>query len=280
MGRWKALFPFLIAVIIAGAGGLMLYKYMQRATPLNEVKTEVNTVSVVVAAVDISRGAKIDGEMIKTAHFIKETLPEGTFDDQEKLSGRVTITHLKLNEPIFEHRLAPIDITVGGVAAVLPPGKRAVAIKGNNVIGLSGLIKPGNIVDVFVTIENPETEEEVTKLILDKIPVLATGTEIDETKEGAQPVDVFTLEVTPEDGEKLALAATQGELQLALRNMLDQETVLTKGVTISDTLASLTEETPTSDTKPQRRSTAKPKQRMHTVRIIRDGNIVEQQFPY
>jgi pilus assembly protein CpaB len=118
---------------------------------------------------------------------------------------------------------------------------RALAVKGDKVIGLSGLIQPGNRVDVLVTFTNPQNKRDTTKVVLEDILVLATGTEIqkaDKDKSETSPVDVFTLEVTPEDGEKLALAAAQGKLQFALRNVIDVETVFTKGATIPDALRS------------------------------------------
>ena len=123
-------------------------------------------------------------------------------------------------------------------------GKRAIAVKGDKVIGLAGLIRPGNIVDVLVSIEDPRDKEQVTKVILENIMVLATGSEIQKNEKGEpSPVDVFTLEVTPEEGEKLSLGANEGKLQLALRNAMDTEIILTGGATIPDTLESYTGKT-------------------------------------
>jgi pilus assembly protein CpaB len=119
------------------------------------------------------------------------------------------------------------------------PGKRAVAVKGDKVIGISGFILPNNRVDVLVTMEDKKNKYEMTKIVLEKVLVLATGTQIEENDKGEPaPVDVYTLEVTPEEGEKLALAATRGRLQFALRNITDDETVLTKGATVQGTLSS------------------------------------------
>jgi pilus assembly protein CpaB len=104
------------------------------------------------------------------------------------------------------------------------PGKRALGVKGDTVIGISGFVLPGNRVDVLATMKRPGSQKKVTKLVLENILVLATGTEVQTNDKGEPaPVDVYTLEVTPEDGEKLALAATY---------------VLTKGATVNDTLAS------------------------------------------
>jgi Flp pilus assembly protein CpaB len=142
----------------------------------------------------------------------------------------VVITPLKEREPVLESRLASTDVTVGGVSAVIKPGMRAVAVKGDKVIGISGFIQPGNRVDVLVTMKDPTTKNEITKMVLSNVLVLATGTEIEDSRDGKpRPVDVYTLEVDPEQAERLGLAAAEGKLQFALRNMTDQETVLTKG---------------------------------------------------
>ena len=125
------------------------------------------------------------------------------------------------------------------MSAILKPGKRAISIKGTKVLGLSGLVKPGDRVDVLLITTNPKTKESVNKTVFENVRVLATGTQLVENDEGKpSPVDNYTLEVTPEEGEKLVLASTKGKLQFALRNMLDTETVLTTGATLSETLAS------------------------------------------
>ncbi len=97
--------------------------------------------------------------------------------------------------------------------------------------------------DVLVTIEDPKTKQDITKVVLEDILVLATGVEVEKNEkkgegEKTSPVDVYTLEVTPDEGEKLSLAATQGKLHFALRNAIDKETVLTAGATIPKTLSS------------------------------------------
>jgi pilus assembly protein CpaB len=119
------------------------------------------------------------------------------------------------------------------------PGKRAISVKGDKVLGISGFIKPGNRVDVLVTVTHGKIKGEITKIVLENVHVLATGKEIQENEKGEpSPVDVYTVEVTPEEGEKLTLAASKGKLQFALRNVTDTEIVLTKGATINKTLAS------------------------------------------
>jgi pilus assembly protein CpaB len=109
------------------------------------------------------------------------------------------------------------------------------------VIGVAGFVLPGTRVDVLVTVEQDETEDEisVTKLVLQNVQVLAAGESIQKDDEGKpQKVTVITLLVNPEDAEKLTLAATEGQIQLALRNVLDQDSVRTAGQDIESLVES------------------------------------------
>jgi pilus assembly protein CpaB len=246
MGNLKAVLPIALSLVIAIVGSFFLYNWVQQRTaPKEVVKVAADAVPVAVAAANLTWGTQIKPEMLKTVPYLKESLPTGYFAKIDDLQGRVLIAPMKINDPIAEHHLAPLDIKTGGVSAVLKEGKRAVSVKGDKVIGLSGLINPGNRVDVLVTIQDPQKKEDRTKLILENIPVLATGTQIQKNEKGEpSPVDVYTLEVTPEEAERLALAGTEGKLQLALRSVLDSETVLTKGVNVPQMLSFLSPSNP------------------------------------
>jgi len=241
MGKLKAFLPLALGLVIASLVGIFAYKWLNvQRTQKEVVNVETEAVPVTVAAADLPWGTKLSPEMVKTLLYIKESIPPGAFLEPESLQERVLISPLKQNEPILECRLAPDSVTVGGVSAIVKLGKRALAVKGDKVIGLSGFIRPGNRIDVLATITNPRNKSEMTKTVLENILVLATGIELEENKEGGKPnpVDVYTLEVTPREGEKLSLAATKGKLHFALRNIIDKETVLTKGATIPKILAS------------------------------------------
>jgi pilus assembly protein CpaB len=281
MGKLKPFIPIALALIIAMGGSVFLYKWLRaQMLPKEVVKVEAEAVSVVVAKTDLSWGTKIKKDMIKTTPYLKESIPAEIFSSPETLEGRILVVPIKRNEPLTQSKLAPEDVNVGGVSAILKPGKRAIAVKGDKVIGISGLIQPGNIVDVLVTLKDPSSKLEVTKLVLEKIPVLATGTEIQQNGKGEPaPVDVYTMEVTPEEGEKLSLASARGKLQFALRNITDTETVLTKGATISKTLASLRGTNPKpKQGKSSKKKAWRPRNRYVTVEVIKGGKVVKQKF--
>ncbi len=261
MGNLRAVVPIALSLLIALAGSWFIYTWIQaRETPPQVVRVEADAVPVVVAVADIPWGTQLAPEMVKTSPYLKESLPSGHFIVPADLKGRILIAPVRANDPITEHKLAPTSIKTGGVAAVLEKGKRAVAVKGDKVIGLAGLIHPGNKVDVLVTIEDPQKKEEKTKTILENIMVLATGTQIQKNEKGEpSPVDVFTLAVTPEEAEILSLGAAQGKLQLALRSVTDDQTVLTTGVNIPKMLTSLS---PSNPAPPPKVEESKPAERV------------------
>ncbi len=236
MRKKKALIFIGLTIIIALVTSGIIYTKLQQG--LREAQALETPVAVAVD--NLYLGTVLKKEMIKTAPFLKESLPEGYFSDPSSLEGRVVISSIRINEPIFESRLAPSDIKKGGVAAVINSSKRAMAVKVDKIIGVSGFIHPGDRVDVLVTLKNYDINSSATKTVLQNILVLAVGPEIeeDETKGKPSMVDVITLEVTPEEGEKLALAATAGKVLLSLRNPIDTESVETEGATIPVLLSS------------------------------------------
>jgi pilus assembly protein CpaB len=240
MGKLKPVVPIVLSLIIAVTGTIYLYKWVERQRGPKEVVQVENTEAapIVVSAGNLQWGTKLKPEMIKMAPYLKESLPVGYFSTVDDLKDRVVISPLKLNEPITEDKLAPTSVKTGGVSAVLQNGMRAIAVKGDKVIGLSGFINPGNRVDVIVTVQEPKTKKIKSKIFLKNIAVLSTGTQIENIEKGEpMPVDVYTLEVTPKQAEKVALAASEGRLQFALRGVIDSENLLTEGVTIPELLA-------------------------------------------
>jgi pilus assembly protein CpaB len=272
----KNIVLFSAAVLIALFVAVLSYNYLQKSYAAKNKIME--TQPVVVAAADLAWGTSLGREYMKTSNFLKESLPPGYYTDPALLEGRVILYPLKAGEPILESRLAPATMKGGGVAAVISPGKRAMAVKVDKVVGVAGFIHPGHRVDILVTLaQTAKQSASITKIVLQNILVLATGTEIEKTGKQEKPtqVDVITLEVTPEEGEKLALAATEGKLQLALRNAGDKEPVGTRGTTIPALLSSyVSAGTPKS--KPRVVSTTS--EGPFTVELIKGNKVSQQTF--
>ncbi|WP_319581737.1 Flp pilus assembly protein CpaB [uncultured Pseudodesulfovibrio sp.] len=238
----KALIQLGLALILALVAGAVIFRWtnnMKRPAPVAAVKT--STVPVVVAKAAAKRGMKLTGEMLEVRNFTADSRPEGSHAQIQELAGRVLNQDVGPNEAVTDRKLADASVMGGGVSAMIEPGKRAMAVKGNMVMGLSGFVRPGDKVDVIVAMTVGSDEKPVTKLVLEQVKVLATGTQLQPPTEDGMTasVDVYTLELSPAESERLALAASRGTLHFALRNEQDEAAVLTSGSDIPKTLAAL-----------------------------------------
>ncbi|MGA2734809.1 MAG: Flp pilus assembly protein CpaB [Syntrophobacteraceae bacterium] len=239
MGKLKALIPFVLALVIALTVTVLIYNWIKQKSNVPVVSRVIpeELAQIVLARADLAWGVKIAPEMVKTAPIAKDDTPAGSFSNPAEPVGRVLVAPVKQNETIMESKLAPRDVTTGGVSAVVTQGMRAIAVAGDKVIGLGGFIQPGNYVDILVTVQDPQNDKlHYTKTVLENIRVLATGIQVDNKGDKPAPVDVFTVEVTPEEAERLSLAAVQGKLHFALRNVTDRNKVYTLGSTVGDAL--------------------------------------------
>lgn len=228
--RNKRFFIVLVGALVFGLlAAVSVSRYLSSAQAYTK-----NLTRVAVAKVAIPVGTKIIPEQVMVVQFPKESMPDGAFDSPEKLTGRVAVTNIAPREPITEARLAP-EGTAGGLSAVIPEGYRAMTVKVDDVVGISGFIMPDTLVDVVVVIDPEEKagmQDPISKIVLQNIKVLANGQNIDkpEDQREANSVKAVTLLVTPEQAEKLALAASEGKLQLVMRNSIDQGDEQTPGI--------------------------------------------------
>jgi pilus assembly protein CpaB len=268
------------------------------------------TNDVVVAKVDIPVGSRIIPEQLAIAQFPADVTPVGAIAKvDENLIGRVVITAISPKDPVTESKLAPVG-SLGGLSSVIPEGYRAMTVKVDDVVGVSGFIMPGTLVDIVVVIQPPKgtaNEEMISKIVLQNIKVLASGQNIDKPKndrEVERSVRAVTLQVTPEQAEKLALASSEGKLQLVMRNSVDQTDEQTSGANkrtlLSGERAMLVPEpglnsnstpkaAPTSprrivprvvkETAPAPRNTQPPPPPRPTVEVIKGGKKEVQDFP-
>jgi len=201
------------------------------------------TEKVVVAVRPIALGQVIQKDQVELADLPKKILPsEGTHHDLSNVIGRVSRVEVAPGGPILESWLAPKGV-VPGLSAVIPEGMRAMTVKVDEVIGVAGFVLPGTYVDVVVTVMRSGFGEESTaRIVLQNVKVLASGEQIENKKDGS-PVKVttVTLQVGPEQAEKLALASNAGKLQLVMRGGADREAGETEGVTISELLEGTTQ---------------------------------------
>jgi len=210
---------------------------------------------IVVAATDISLGQRVTPEMFKLAEWPAESVPKGAFTDPKQLDGRVLKTNVLIGEPMVEARLAPVG-TLGGLSALITEGKRALTVRVNDVIGVAGFALPGNYVDVIVSTQKdpgptPNAREQaISKIVLERILVLAVAQEVNRDETKPKVVNAVTLEVTPDQAEKLDLARSVGTLSLALRNQVDPQSARTDGATKLTLLPEATPPAPKAVPKP------------------------------
>ena len=246
-----------LAVGIALITTVMIYNWLQKqrqqpAAPVEQKVVTVEGVPIAVASGDIPWGTPLTKEAIRMVPYPEGSLPTGHFKKLEEVQGRVLVSPVKRNEPILESRLAPMDIEHGGVAAVIDPEKRAMAVKVNEVVALPGFVKPGDRVDVMATMTDPKTGQ-ITKTVLENMLVLAIGTQMERLSkdEKPRPVKIITFEVTLEEAEMLAMASNGAQLRLALRSPLNDATKKTRGATVNDLQASFKIHPPRRKHKPR-----------------------------
>jgi pilus assembly protein CpaB len=229
MARMRMTLVLLLALAAGGGLAYGTYNYMQSM----QVRTEsLPTRPVVVAASDLELGAELRPDDLRVVQWPQSAMPMGAFSSPEEIVGRGLVMPVIQNEPILPMKLAGKDAG-SGLPVVIPEGKRAVSVRVNEVIGVAGYVLPGTKVDVLATASPTDKREDMTtKLVLSNVQVLAAGTKIEQDGEQGKPmsVNVVTLLVTPEESEKLTLGATEGKIQLALRNPLDKEMPETPGI--------------------------------------------------
>ena len=220
-----------LAIAILAGGGLAYgtYNFMQNQ-PVKSVA--MATEPVVVAAADLQLGSELKKEDLQVTSFPAGQTPAGSFKAPAEILGRGLIVSVVKNEPILSAKLASKEAG-SGLPPVIPEGMRAVSVRVNEVVGVAGYVLPGPRVDVLATASPTEARADTTsRLILSNVQVVTAGTRMEQDQDKNKPVQVtvVTLLVTPEQSERLALASTEGKIQLALRNPMDQGAPETPGI--------------------------------------------------
>ena len=188
-----------------------------------------------LAVHDLPVGHVLTKDDIKVINWPAEAMPEGFISSNEAAVGRGVITPLRMNEPLLETKLATKDAG-GGLPLAVNEGLRALSIRVDEVISVAGFVVPGTRVDILLTMVGP-SGEQTTKVIMQNVQALAAGQQVEKDKDGKPLiVSVITVLVTPDQAETLALASSQGHIQLALRNTLDTTRIVTDGAKTSQLL--------------------------------------------
>lgn len=230
MKNLKAFALLFLAVLIGLAAAVYAANMASKQTVVSN--------KVVVAAVDIDLGGRITPQMLTTIDWPAGAVPAGAFSDVQALQERVVKVGVMKGEAVVERKLAPPG-SQGGLSAVIAEGKRAMTVRVNDVVGVAGFALPGNYVDVMVNAQQDkardgrEDNRQISKTVLEHVLVLAVAQEANRDDTKPRVVSAVTLELSPEDSEKLDLARSVGTLSLVLRNQIDKESVATQGITKS-----------------------------------------------
>jgi pilus assembly protein CpaB len=220
-----------VAAVLAAVASLGMYRIVSRMPAAQAA--EMKTVGVVVAQHPLKLGTRITADHVKLVQWPANAPVANSFSKLEDVLNRGLISTVDENEPLTQSKLAALEAGAG-LPPSIPPGMRAISLKVNEVVGVAGFVVPGTHVDVMVTLSGKNRDEDsTTRVVLSNAQVLTAGTRYDQekAKDGAPiPSTVVTLLVTPDDGERVALAAAEGQIMLTLRNPLDQNPTFTNGV--------------------------------------------------
>lgn len=242
------------ALVVAAAATYGVYRYVETARASNQIVT----LPVVVAARDIAEGEKIDRLALTVAQWPAPTVPAGVYSAVDSVAGRVARIMVFKGEAIVPGRLAP-DGTGPGLEVKIPPGKRAMSVRINDVSGVAGMIQPNSRVDILLTLNPGDGNTARTaKVFMENMKVLAIGTQAQRGDDG-RPIQspVATLEVTPEEAERLAVATSQGQIQLVLRGYADPDSTRTKGASAQDLMPNIPVRSRPAPPEPERRVTVR-----------------------
>lgn len=192
------------------------------------------TIDVVVAKRDLPMGTRLQPDMLTTIRWPASAPIDSPVSHLDQAYDRVISMQMLKGEPLLKNKLAAMG-EIGGLSSVLQEGQRAVTVKVNEIMGVAGFALPGNYVDLMVNTPDGQ-DNPVSKIVIERIKVLAVAQDVASTENKPRVVNAVTLEVTPEQAEKIDLARSVGTLSLVLRSQIDTRTVSTEGARKTDLL--------------------------------------------
>jgi pilus assembly protein CpaB len=270
-----------VAVVLAAVASFGVYRAVERI-PVREV--EVAHHSAVVAKRNLPLGTLVTKEDVKLVPWPSADPLPGGFQKVEDVVDRGLIVPVLENEPLAESKLAAAEAGAG-LPPTIPAGMRAISVKVNEVIGVAGFTVPGTRVDVLAMVQ--QNQESMSRIVVSNVLVLTAGTRYDQeaSRQDGKPIQstVVTLAVTPTDAERIALAASGGQIVLALRNPLDVDSVATNGVKLAALMNGQTVSPPVVRTAAPKKVVAAPAppppapvSRIYTVEAIRAAKRSEE----
>jgi pilus assembly protein CpaB len=274
----RTLIVLAVAVLTASAASYAVYRAIARI-PVRTV--EVPTTFAVVAAKAMPMGTLVTKDSVKVVAWPARTPLSNGFSSIENVVDRGLIAPVEENEPLSENKLAPKEAGAG-LPPSIPPGMRAMSVKVNEVVGVAGFVVPGTRVDVMVIMH--QKDDSMARVVVNNVQVLTAGTRFDqENAKNGKPIPstVITLLVSPEDSERIALAQSEGQIMLSLRNPMDIAATETRGIRTGSLLGVSVPPTMPETNRPRKVVAApapppEPVRTIYTVEAIRAAKRTEE----
>ena len=226
MNRNRALIALVVAIVIAVIASRFVYRQIQQASAVKPLPVS----HIVVASRPLALGTPLTAQDLTLITWPQDTPLAGSFTRVQDCIGRSLITPISKNEPILEGKLAPKEAGAG-LPAAIPVGMRAVSVRVDDVVGVSGFAMPGTMVDVMATGTPEGGGDSLTRTIIQDVRVLAAGQTVEQDTQGKpKTVGVVTLLLTPEQADQLTMASTDNRIHLALRNTIDTQVIKSQPV--------------------------------------------------
>jgi pilus assembly protein CpaB len=221
MFKRRGLFLVLISLVMGGIAAWAANNWVQARLGLAD-GGDVAVDTVMVAAIDIPYGIKVEGRHVKVLALPIGTAPERAIRDQESVVGMVATSEVLRGEILMQDRFAEHD-SGSTLAALVQRDMRAVTVRVDDVVGVAGFLLPGNRVDVIASRLDNATRRATSETILRNLKVLAVDQTASTDKNEPVIVRAVTLEMKPDQSEILVKAREEGSIQLTLRNPLEEE---------------------------------------------------------
>lgn len=239
--RAKTLILFVIAVGCGLVASIGVSQYMDQKGDSGADGSE--TAKIFVALTDIGIGQELDANNVKLEDWPRDRIPDGAITDLADLEGHFPRTRLYAGEPILKAKL--MSSNDGSKSVDIPKGFRVVSVQVTMKSAVSGLVQPGDRVDLLVFLrKSAEVPQTGTRTILKDVNVFAVDSETERSvgDDGeARDVRTVSLLVKPEQAETVMLASELGELFLALRRPDDDVEEDSEGITIQELLGNKAE---------------------------------------
>jgi pilus assembly protein CpaB len=228
-----------VALVLGLVAVLLVRAYLtaQRRPAAAQVAAVGATTPVVVAAVPIVRGVTLQPNLLRVANYPADAVPPGSFRTVNELVGtgptaRLALRSLAPNEPILPSKVSGAGGKLN-LSGVLTQGMRAVSLRSNDVAGVAGFVLPGDRVDILLTRQLSDNSS-VTQVLAENVRVLGVDQTDNDEADKPQVAKAVTIEVTPDQAQKISLAQTVGSVSLALRHVADELAVGRRATTVAD----------------------------------------------